>query len=54
MLVYDKTESIISFDFRSMSPKLATPDVYKVNGVHQYELSEEGYKAIAVPAQLQD
>ena len=50
MLVYDKkTESIISFDFRSMSPKLATPDVYKVNGVHQYELSEEGYKAIAVP-----
>ena len=47
ILVYDKkTDSIISFDFRSMSPKLATPDIYKVNGVHQYELSEEGYKAI--------
>ena len=50
MLIYDaKNKTIISLDFRSMSPELATPDVYRENGEHQSSLSRSGYKAIAVP-----
>ena len=50
MLIYDaKNKTIISLDFRSMSPELATPDVYRKNGEHQSSLSRSGYKAIAVP-----
>ena len=50
MLIYDaKNKTIVSLDFRSMSPELATPDVYRKNGEHQSSLSRSGYKAIAVP-----
>tara|TARA_Y100001970_G_scaffold77387_1_gene98374 strand:+ start:1268 stop:2968 length:1701 start_codon:yes stop_codon:yes gene_type:complete len=50
MLIYDaKNETIVSLDFRSMSPELATPDVYRIDGEHQSSLSRSGYKAIAVP-----
>tara|TARA_B100001769_G_scaffold97208_1_gene74963 strand:- start:1277 stop:2728 length:1452 start_codon:yes stop_codon:yes gene_type:complete len=50
MLIYDaKNQTIVSLDFRSMSPELATPDVYRKNGEHQSALSRSGYKAIAVP-----
>jgi len=50
MLIYDaKNQTIVSLDFRSMSPELATPDVYRKDGEHQSSLSRSGYKAIAVP-----
>ena len=38
MLIYDaKNKTIVSLDFRSMSPELATPDVYRKDGLKLYQ-----------------
>ena len=53
MLIHDaKNNTIVSLDFRSMAPKLATPDIYVnrlKNNEHDYNKTRRSYKAIAVP-----
>ena len=53
MLIYDaKNNTIVSLDFRSMAPELASPNIYLnalKNNEHDYDKTRKGYKAIAVP-----